>query len=902
SPAGVRCLRNWVSECGENGVRWGDKCYYVDTSVLVTHAQAREFCSTKGARLLSITSQNESDFLSELLETLARDTVGLHTGGVRTQVFGDTFWLWQNSSTRPAPSLPFTLWWPGWNVTVGVQQNGNQRVTDEDVKNGDVMSEESVTQCILSDCAQKLHFVCETDKIDVGCIEDRGMTYAGTANITVDGEPCLPWKDPHVQPKIRDFTQTRGLTNNYCANPDGDDIPWCFTSIGRANFCDIPRCERKETHHEIVENVCPSHMFACASGGCIHQEWQCDGQKDCNDNSDEQECQDYSEEFTKLANHRLVGEEVEKWLYTLRVACAARCVQAKNFICMSFNYEQASETCILSKGNVGLSGGLVSSGGWEYHEMRKLVVNCSNMFVCGDGKCIDAAQNCDGRRDCKKGEDEMDCEDKVNFEVRLANGSDVHEGRVEVKAFRRWGGVCHDMWGELEGDVVCRQLGFSLGAREVLLNSHFGSSRGQYLMDDLNCQGNEASLAECDFGGWGVHDCQASEGAGVRCYKVGDECSREQWQCSNGRCIGLPYLCDTVDDCHDGSDEERGMCQAPLEVRLVDGKDMEEVARGEGELKKRQGRVEVRYLGIWGTVCDDDITLEEGHCCYLSTRPQTDTTDSVPPDGPLPESLPSTCGLREVDDNPTTSIVARVVSGHTPPPGAHPWMVAINLLTRTGPTQWCGGAVLGEEYVLTAGHCVFKYPATTYLLKIGDFNTHEEEEEEQEFRVSAVVLHPEYDKGPYLNNDIALLKVEKKNGRGIQFGRFVQPLCMVPSRWKYPPYLNCTVAGWGSLGVTLGYSKVLQSALLPILPEETCEADHVYGPARLTQGMYCAGHMEGGIDTCQGDSGGPMVCFVEGRYTAVGITSWGHGCARPNKPGVYTKLSRYIPWIYSNMR
>lgn len=64
--------------------------------------------------------------------------------------------------------------------------------------------------------------------------------------------------------------------------------------------------------------------------------------------------------------------------------------------------------------------------------------------------------------------------------------------------------------------------------------------------------------------------------------------------------------------------------------------------------------------------------------------------------------------------------------------------------------------------------------------------------------------------------------------------------------------------------IPTGHSKVLQSAALPILPDSTCRADYVYGPTRLTEGMYCAGYMEGGIDTCQGDSGGPMVCVVDG--------------------------------------
>ncbi|XP_071551762.1 uncharacterized protein [Panulirus ornatus] len=312
---------------------------------------------------------------------------------------------------------------------------------------------------------------------------------------------------------------------------------------------------------EVVESKCPPDKFACTSGGCILLEWQCDGRTDCEDGSDEYGCHDYSQEFSKRLNHQLQGNEVEKWLYTLKTTCAARCVQAKSFVCMSFNYQQSSETCLLSKSNVGLAGGLVTSWGWEYYELKSLMINCSDKFVCRDGKCLNTTQQCDGRRDCKDGEDEFECRDKVNFQVRLVNGSDTHEGRVEVRAFGRWGPVCDDMWSVPEGDVVCQQLGFSLGSKEVFPSSQFGSGSGQYIMDDLNCDGNEASLADCDFAGWGEHDCQPSEAAGVRCFRDGEECERDQWRCSNGRCVGFGYLCDTVDDCHDGSDEERDMCQ-----------------------------------------------------------------------------------------------------------------------------------------------------------------------------------------------------------------------------------------------------------------------------------------------------------------------------------------------------
>ena len=56
--------------------------------------------------------------------------------------------------------------------------------------------------------------------------------------------------------------------------------------------------------------------------------------------------------------------------------------------------------------------------------------------------------------------------------------------------------------------------------------------------------------------------------------------------------------------------------------------------------------------------------------------------------------------------------------------------------------------------------------------------------------------------------------------------------------------------------------------------------------------MVCAGYPQGGVDTCQGDSGGPMFGRdATGALKVVGATSYGDGCARPGKPGVYARVA-----------
>lgn len=62
--------------------------------------------------------------------------------------------------------------------------------------------------------------------------------------------------------------------------------------------------------------------------------------------------------------------------------------------------------------------------------------------------------------------------------------------------------------------------------------------------------------------------------------------------------------------------------------------------------------------------------------------------------------------------------------------------------------------------------------------------------------------------------------------------------------------------------------------------------------------MFCAGVAAGGKDSCQGDSGGPIVNSAK---TLVGVVSWGAGCARPGKPGVYASVGALSSFVTSNL-
>nr|XP_027212128.1 serine protease 30-like [Penaeus vannamei] len=75
----------------------------------------------------------------------------------------------------------------------------------------------------------------------------------------------------------------------------------------------------------------------------------------------------------------------------------------------------------------------------------------------------------------------------------------------------------------------------------------------------------------------------------------------------------------------------------------------------------------------------------------------------------------------------------------------------------------------------------------------------------------------------------------------------------------------------------------------------------LYGSQTYTDGMVCAGYMQGKIDACNGDSGGPLACEIDGRYTLLGLVSWGKSCGKAQRPGIYTNVKHYLDWIMTAM-
>ncbi|XP_076335768.1 proclotting enzyme-like isoform X2 [Tachypleus tridentatus] len=232
-----------------------------------------------------------------------------------------------------------------------------------------------------------------------------------------------------------------------------------------------------------------------------------------------------------------------------------------------------------------------------------------------------------------------------------------------------------------------------------------------------------------------------------------------------------------------------------------------------------------------------------------------------------------------------------------------PWMAAI-FIEKSGKKQFlCGGTLIDHRLVVSAAHCFIGIVnPKIYTVRLSELNLNNDNDGSisQYFQVKGIRVHAQYIEGMNYN-DIALLYLEKP----VNYTKFIQPACLLAEETvgKSLTGKDVIVTGWGQeYGGT-----VLQEGKILVISNTACEnayeGSRDYNnklPQGLTDDFLCAGTLGNeSLDACQGDSGGPLLMTTnDGYWTLVGIVSVRAQCGVHSFPGVYTRVSAFLQWIY----
>jgi secreted trypsin-like serine protease len=222
----------------------------------------------------------------------------------------------------------------------------------------------------------------------------------------------------------------------------------------------------------------------------------------------------------------------------------------------------------------------------------------------------------------------------------------------------------------------------------------------------------------------------------------------------------------------------------------------------------------------------------------------------------------------------------------------YPWTAAlVNRGFRPARGQFCGGSLIAPKWVITAAHCPYGNDPDDFDVVLGLIDLYAEEKAER-ISIEEILIHPHYDPNTS-DYDIALLRLSKASKQ--------TTIDIIPAGdpdQLTAPGKVATAIGWGALYEGGPTSPKLMHVGVPIISNDEAHKAYNKHGAQITENMLAAGYPEGGKDACQGDSGGPLVVVDKNlKLVLAGVTSWGIGCARPELPGLYARLSLLGDWV-----
>ncbi|XP_030008970.1 ST14 transmembrane serine protease matriptase a isoform X1 [Sphaeramia orbicularis] len=397
-----------------------------------------------------------------------------------------------------------------------------------------------------------------------------------------------------------------------------------------------------------------------------------------------------------------------------------------------------------------------------------------------------------------------------------------------------------------------------------------------------------------------------------------DPCPK-QFQCNNERCIKSALKCDGWNDCGDMSDEINCECDAKQHISCLrpqlckpkfwecdgvndcpDGTD-EKNCGCDGQKACKNGKCYSDKLHCDGKDdCgdgSDELECPRG----TSDVPCTELTYKCKNGKCISEVNPECDGTSQCDDGSDEEgcdcgrsmfKTSRIVGGEDATEGEFPWQVSLHV---KGFGHVCGASIIHPRWLVTAAHCVqddgkmkFSQPGT-WEAYLGLHTQRKIESMVVKRNLKQIIPHPYYNAYTY-DNDIALMELDSP----VTYSDYIRPICLPSPQHDFPAGHTVWITGWGATREGGFAATVLQKAQVRIINYNTCNK---LMNSQLTSRMMCAGILQGGVDACQGDSGGPLSSPAGTRMFLAGVVSWGDGCARRNKPGIYTTVTKYRGWI-----